>query len=49
MIAPICLFLPMSERAEEIGATLLLDTAPGEGTKVSITWEDPAGEEIDDE
>jgi signal transduction histidine kinase len=36
----------MGERAEEIGATLLLQTSPGHGTLIGIAWTNPAGESI---
>lgn len=31
----------MKERAEAIGADLIIDTAPGEGTEVRVRWERP--------
>jgi nitrate/nitrite-specific signal transduction histidine kinase len=31
----------MRERAEAIGATYSLYSEPGEGTQISVTWEDP--------
>ena len=31
----------MRERAEAIGATYSLYSEPGEGTHISVTWEDP--------
>jgi signal transduction histidine kinase len=35
----------MRERAETIGAELQLDTAPGHGTQVAVTWTDQPGGE----
>jgi PAS domain S-box-containing protein len=31
----------MRERAEAVGAKLMIDSAPGEGTQVSVTWTPP--------
>ena len=33
----------MGERAEEIGATLQIQTSPGHGTLIGIAWTNPAG------
>ncbi|MHB1134816.1 MAG: cache domain-containing protein [Chloroflexota bacterium] len=32
----------MRERAEAVGASLTISSAPGEGTEVSVVWRDPA-------
>ena len=35
----------MGERADTIGATLAVDSAPGRGTHVVVRWTDPATSE----
>jgi signal transduction histidine kinase len=34
----------MVERAKSIGATLNLETSPGQGTHISVTWGEPPKE-----
>jgi signal transduction histidine kinase len=34
----------MDERAQEVGATLLVDTDPGQGTTIRVAWSERAGE-----
>jgi signal transduction histidine kinase/PAS domain-containing protein len=38
----------MRERAEAIGATLTIESRPGHGTQVVVTWQDAQGTEDDD-
>jgi len=36
----------MRERAVAIGANLTLESAPGQGVQLTVTWADPAGQFI---
>jgi signal transduction histidine kinase len=39
----------MRERAKEIGATLNLETEPGQGTQVTVEWTEDEGRRTNDE
>jgi NarL family two-component system sensor histidine kinase LiaS len=34
----------MNERANQIGAILKIESKPGEGTEITVTWHESAGE-----
>lgn len=37
----------LRERAEDIGARLVITTAPGEGTDIRVTWDRPSDKNED--